>query len=117
MIGCGDRRLDRILDHGNRPAECPTCHAVEDPFSPVEMAGILDRIFGMDKPFLWANDPDLEAASCAAWDVVRQSNIDPVSIFRVGGHPSRLEWDDAGEPAVKTLSVARLRQEMASRTI
>jgi putative DNA primase/helicase len=88
-----------------------------DPFSEVEMRGLLAEFFGTDKPTLDAADPDLEAVSEAAWDVLRQSNISPVTIFRVGGIPSRLEFDDAGAPVVRILTTARLRQEMAARAV
>jgi hypothetical protein len=63
-------------------------------------------------PRLWASSPDLEEISLEAWDALRRANA-PVRIFRAGGLASRLETNDEGYPIVKTLTVARLRQEMA----
>jgi hypothetical protein len=41
--------------------------------------------------------------------------INPVSMFRVGSVPSRLETDDEGSPVIRALTVERLRQEMSVR--
>ena len=97
--------------------DCAALVQPEDPFSHEEMAELLAAFFGTDKPLLMANDPDLEAISSAAWDVLRQTNINPVVIFRMGSVPSRLEFDDDGAPVVRPLTVERLRQEMAARAL
>ncbi|MDQ3784413.1 MAG: hypothetical protein M3360_05975 [Actinomycetota bacterium] len=67
-----------------------------------------------DKPQLDAGDQELERISSAAWTALRDSNNPTVRIVRVGGVPSRLQAEDDGAPAVKTLTTLRLRQEMAS---
>src|SRR6266542_1563817 len=112
--GCG---LPEKLNDRGLCVNCASFGAAEpaDPFTGEEMHKLLSEFFGTDKPMLNAGDPDLEAVSQEAWNVLRQSNIDPVSIFRVGGIPSRLEFDDTGAPVVRILTTARLRQEMAAR--
>jgi putative DNA primase/helicase len=86
-----------------------------DPFDAQEMNDLLAKFFDTDKPVLHADDPDLDRISKAAWEVLQGSNVNPVTIFRVGSVPSRLETDDDGAPVVRALTVERLRQEMAVR--
>jgi putative DNA primase/helicase len=89
--------------------------APADPFTDVETQDLLAKFFDTDKPVLHADDPDLDRISNAAWDVLQRSNMNPVSMFRVGSVPSRLETDDDGAPVIRALTVERLRQEMAVR--
>ncbi len=95
--------------------ECVTSEGPADPFTEFETKDLLAKFFETDKPVLHADDPDLDRISRATWDVLQTSNISPVSIFRMGSIPSRLEFDDDGAPVMRPLTVERLRQEMAVR--
>jgi putative DNA primase/helicase len=102
------------LDDG-RCRFCGYVDDVVDPFTDAETDDLVRKFFETDKPVLRADDPDLDQISRAAWDVLQTTNLNPVSIFRVGSVPSRLETDDDGAPVVRPLTVERLRQEMAAR--
>jgi hypothetical protein len=96
--------------------DCATREAPPaDPFTDGETQDLLAKFFDTDKPVLWADDPDLDRISNAGCDVLQTSNINPVTIFRVGSVPSRLETDDDDSPVIRALTVERLRQEMAVR--
>jgi hypothetical protein len=96
-------------------ADTPTLHVVHTPSEPTATVQPISGDLGNDKPQLDATDADLERISSEAWQVLRTTNIEPVSIFRMGSVPSRLEFDDDGSPVVRELTVERLRQEMSSR--
>jgi putative DNA primase/helicase len=114
-VRCGKYEQAPELDNGL----CWDCATREDtptdPFSEGETQDLLAKFFDTDKPVLHADDPDLDRISTAAWDVLQTSNVNPVTVFRVGSVPSRLETDDDGSPVIRALTVERLRQEMAVR--
>jgi hypothetical protein len=112
-IRCG--QYEQAPGLGGLCWECASREAPPDPFTETETQDLLSKFFGTDKPVLHANDADLDRISNAAWEVLQGSNINPVSIFRVGSVPSRLETDDDGTPVIRPLTVERLRQEMAVR--
>jgi putative DNA primase/helicase len=112
-IRCG--QYEQAPGLGGLCWECASREAPPDPFTETETQGLLAKFFDTDKPVLHADDADLDRISNAAWEVLQGSNINPVSIFRVGSVPSRLETDDDGTPVIRPLTVERLRQEMAVR--
>jgi putative DNA primase/helicase len=114
-IRCGKYEQAPELDNG-LCWDCATREdAPADPFTDVETQDLLAKFFRTDKPLLHADDSDLDRIANAAWAVLQGSNINPVTMFRVGSVPSRLEIDDDGSPVIRALTVERLRQEMAVR--
>lgn len=65
-----------------------------------------------DLPTLDAGDHHLPRITGLAWEALYRAN-DPPRLFRFAGLVSRLERDDQGAPAARTLTEDRLRHELA----
>ncbi|MBP1609535.1 MAG: hypothetical protein H6Q04_1770, partial [Acidobacteria bacterium] len=62
-------------------------------------------------PIVDAADSDLDRATRAAWNALRQANT-PAYMFR-HGVPSRIEPDETGAPILRELTLDRIRFELA----
>jgi len=63
-------------------------------------------------PEIDAGDRDLPRVTGAAWSALLAAN-EPPTLFRQGGVATRIEMDDAGAPATRTLNEDRMRHSLA----